>query len=304
MEKNLLILGGSGFVSRYVVEEAMGCGYTVYYVTRGNRSGIAGANPVIADRNDPAALTTALRKLNCRFEAVIDCICFSAEQARDDLAVLPEFTNRIITISTDSLYHPDYKRVPQDENGEAYMEDDSYGGKKRQMEKVFLEECPPSLRWTLFRPPHMFGAGSQLGCFPVHTRQKDLIACLRAGKPVQLVGGGEYLIQPLYAGDLAKAAVAAIANENAANQVFCIAGPEAMPNRDYFLTLGELLGVEITIESIDQDEYNTTHDDGYLYFCHRAYDLSKLRNAGLPVPQVTLRDGLKQQIDWLLTQEQ
>lgn len=230
MEKNLLILGGSGFVSRYVVNEAIKNGYSVWYVTRGNREEIAGAQPVIADRNDLPALTNALQELNCRFDAVIDCICFTAEQARADISVLPQFTDRIITISTDSLYHPDHKRVPQDENGEAYMEDDSYGGKKRQMEQVFLEECPPSLRWTLFRPPHMFGAGSQLGCFPIHTRQKDLIAHMRAGKPVQLVGGGEYLIQPLYAGDMAKAAVASVHNPAAFNEVFCIAGPEAMPN--------------------------------------------------------------------------
>lgn len=302
MEKNLLILGGSGFVSRYVVNEAIGNGYSVWYVTRGNREGIAGAQAVIADRNDLPALSDALRRLNRRFDAVIDCICFSAEQAQADLAVFPDFTDRIITISTDSLYHPAHKRVPQDENGEAYMEDDSYGGKKRQMEKIFLEECPPTLRWTLFRPPHMFGAGSQVGCFPVHTRQRDLITCLHSGKPVQLVGGGEYLIQPLYAGDLAKAAVASIHNSAAYNEIFCIAGPEAMQNREYFLTLGDLLGVPVTIEALDEDEYNANHDDGYLYFCHRVYDLTKLRNAGLPVPQITLREGLKWQIDWLLQQ--
>jgi len=29
------------------------------------------------------------------------------------------------------------------------------------------------------------------------------------------------------------------------------------------------------------------------YFCNRAYDLTKLRRAGLPIPQVTLSEGLR-----------
>lgn len=298
----LLVFGGSGFVSRYVVSEAMAKGYEVFYVTRGQRDTIPGAHALVADRNNIPVLQEAIRSVGGKFDAVIDCICFSGMQARDDLAVVPEFSDRLIVISTDSLYHPDHKRVPQDENGAVYMTDSSYGGKKREMELVFLNECPSTLKYTIFRPPHMFGAGSELGCFPIHTRQKDLLAQLRCGNPIRLVGGGEYLIQPLYAGDLAAAVVACIPNPNAYNEVFCIAGPKAMPNRKYFETLGDLTGLPVIFEDIDQDEYAASHDDGYLYFCHRAYDLSKLANAGIPVPKVTLREGLREQIEWLIQQ--
>lgn len=297
----LLILGGTGFISRYTAEEAMRQGYEVYCVTRGMRSAVAGTKSIIADRNDIPQFRSALEAVHCRFDAVIDCICFHPEQAKTDLEILTDFTDRLIIVSTDSLYHPDHKKVPQDENG-IYMDDNSYGGMKRKMELVFLEKAPAAIKWTLFRPPHMFGAGSELGCFPTHTRQKDLLAQLRAGKPIRLVGGGEYLIQPLYAGDIAKAMVASIHNPNAFNQIFCIAGPEAMPNRKYFETLGEILGIPVTIEAEDLREYCKTHDDGYLYFCHRAYDLRKLEAAGLPVPKVTLREGLAEQVAYLTAQ--
>lgn len=298
----LLVFGGSGFVSRYVVSEAIDKGYEVWYITRGQRSEIPGAHALIADRNDVPALLEAIRSVGRKFDAVIDCICFNGKQASDDIAIVPEFSDRLIVISTDSLYHPDHKNVPQDENGEAYMTDSSYGGKKREMELVFLNECPSTLKYTIFRPPHMFGAGSELGCFPTHTRQKDLLAQLRLGTPIRLVGGGQYLIQPLYAGDLAAAVVGCIPNPKAFNEVFCIAGPEAMPNRKYFETLSELTQLSVVFEDVDENEYAASHNDGYLYFCHRAYDLSKLKNAGIPVPKVTLREGLREQIDWLIQQ--
>lgn len=296
---NLLVIGGSGFISRFVVQEALAQGYRVWYVTRGNREGIPGAKALIADRNDIPALRAAIREPGCRFDAVLDCICFNADQARVDLELLPEVTDRVIVVSTDSLYHPDFKSVPHREDGAVYMEDGSYGGQKRKMERVFLEECSQGLNWTLFRPPHMYGAGSELGCFPMHTRQKDLRAAIRAGEPIRLVGGGRYLIQPLYAGDLAKAMVAAVHNPKACNQIFGIAGPDVIQNREYFEILAKLLDAEITIEDTDEAAYRAGNDTAYLYMCHRVYDLTKLREAGLPVPATGLREGLQEQIAWL-----
>ena len=297
----LLVLGGSGFVSRYVCKEALANGHEVWCVTRGLRDAVpAGVRPVLADRNDVNALCAALRALGFRFDAVLDCICFNASQARADFCELAEFSSRFVVISTDSVYHPAFKAVPQNEDGAAYMVDDSYGGLKRQMEKAFLEECPENIQWTLFRPPHMFGAGSELGCFPKHTRQKDLIERLKAGERICLAGGGTYLLQPLYAGDLAKAMVAAAGNPKTYRKIFCIAGKDVVTNRQYFETVAEILGVPVAFTSEEIDVYNAAHDDGYLYFCQRVYDLSVLREAGLPVPQTPLRQGLEEQIAYIL----
>lgn len=297
---NILVIGGSGFVSGHVVNAALEGGNTVYYVTRGNRDIISGAIPVFADRNDATALEAAVAALGLRFDAVLDCICFNAAQALDDIRIFPRFTDRIVVISTDSLYHPDFKKEFQDENGEKYMEDDSYGGHKRAMEKVFIEQCPAELKYTLFRPPHMYGAGSQLGIFPMHTRQRDLIDHIKSGKPITLVGGGGQLIQPLHARDLAEAILASIKNENCFNEIFGIAGPDVISNRGYFELLGKLLNKPVTIVSSDIDEYNAAHADGYLYFCRRVYCLDRLKNAGLPVPRRGIEEGLRETIDFLM----
>lgn len=296
---NILVIGGSGFVSGHVINAALEGGSTVYYLTRGNREPVKGAIPVIADRNDPAAVEAAIEALNVRFDAVLDCICFNAAQALDDIKIFPRFTDRIVVISTDSLYHPDFKAEWHDESCDKFMEDDSYGGRKRAMEKVFIEQCPPALKYTLFRPPHMYGAGSQLGIFPMHTRQRDLIEHIKSGKPITLVGGGEQLIQPLHARDLADAILASIKNEKCFNEIFGIAGPDVISNREYFEILGRLLDAPVSVESCSIEEYNVAHDDGYLYFCRRVYCLDKLKAAGLPVPRRGLEQGLRETIEFL-----
>ena len=298
----LLIIGGSGFVSSHVMDAALQGGHEVWYITRGLRSPVSGAHPIIADRNDPAALQAALEALHIRFDAVLDCICFNAEQARAALQILPRFTSRLVAISTDSCYDSACKRVPQDEHGDAYFTDDSYGARKRRMELVFLNECPADLHWTLFRPPHMYGPRSELGCFPTHTRQKDLLSHLRSGKPITLTGDGGYLLQALDARDLAAAMLACIDNPKAYNEIFCIAGPDIISNKQYFEILGDLLDLPVAFEYSSEAEHLAAHPDSIIYFCDRVYNLSKLKNAGLPVPSIGIRQGLQEQAEWLIAQ--
>lgn len=299
---NILIIGGSGFVSGHVMDAALAAGHRVWYVTRGLREPAAGAQPIIADRNDPHALAEALKSANTRFDAVLDCICFNDKQARETLAVLQDFTDRVVAISTDSCYDSAYKNVPQDEHGERYFEDDSYGAQKRRMELAFIHDCPDSIKWTLFRPPHMYGPRSEPGCFPTHTRQKDLLAHLRSGKPITLTGDGGYLLQPLDARDLARAMVACIDNPKAYNEIFCIAGPDVITNKQYFEILGEILHLPVSFETTSEAEYLAAHPDSIIYFCDRVYDLTKLKNAGLPMPAIGIRQGLKEQTEWLIAQ--
>ena len=141
----LLILGGSGFVSGRLAQIATAQGHEVWCVTRGNRPIPEGVHALTCDAHDPAALRAALASAQLQWDAALDCICRDAPSASVDLSVLPAFTNRLLVISTDSVYHPAYKRVPQDETG-VYLHDGGYGSSKRQMEEVFLDAVGISFR--------------------------------------------------------------------------------------------------------------------------------------------------------------
>ena len=291
----LLILGGSGFVSSRLAEMALREGHDVWTVTRGLRPARTLAHPVTADRHDAAQLRSALAGLH--FDACLDCICYTAQDAETDLAVLPEFTDRLVVISTDSVYDPHSKRNPQNEDG-VYLTDGGYGANKRLMEEALLRK-PDVIRWTVFRPGHVFGEGSLPGCYPEETRNAAIPDRIRSGEPMRLVGGGHYLFQPIYADDLCRAMLGCIGLESTFGEIFCIGGPDVITNRQYYEMLADILGCPVRFETIDEEGYLEAHPAASGHLCQRVYDLSKLRASGIPMPATGLREGLSRQIRWL-----
>lgn len=292
----LLIMGGSGPLSRRVAELALHLGHDVWTLTRGVHPLPAGVHALVADRNDDSAVLAALEAADTPFDACIDCTGRTPETARQDVTLVSRYTQRFVVVSTDSVYDPHFKTVPQDESNGHYLHDGGYGASKRQMEEGFIAS---SLNYTIFRPGHIFGAGFQLGCYPEHSRQPDLLAHMRAGKPLRLVGGGEFLIHPIHVDDLALALLDCIDKPAAFRQIFCIGGVDVVTNADYFRLLGQLIGMDVTIEPIPLEGYLDAHPQYSGHLCHRCYDLTKLRDAGVRMPSTTLADGLQEQIVWL-----
>jgi len=293
----LLIIGGSGQLSGRLAQMALTNGHEVWAVTRGTRPLPLGVHALRADRSDAQALHAALASARTRWDAALDCICMNAQHARIDLDVLPAFTRRMVVVSTDSVYHPDHKRVPQNENADAYLTGDSYGAHKRYMEQVFLADVEN--QWTLLRPGHIFGPGFQLGCFPCHIRQSGLLAHMRSGGAIRLVGGGDMLIHPIYVDDMSQAMLDCVNNARTHRQVYCIGGPEIIPVREYYQCIGRIIGAEARIEAVPLEPYRRDHPEERHYLCHRAYTLDKLAAHGVPLPRTSLAQGLASHIRWL-----
>lgn len=292
----LLILGGSGQLSGRVVELALQQGHDVWTLTRGLRKLPEGVHALVADRADDASLRRAVESAHTRWDACLDCTAFHAGHAAQCAEIISRYTQRFVVVSTDSVYDPFHKDVPQNEANEHYLRDGGYGASKRLMEEALIAS---GLNYTIFRPGHIFGAGFQLGCYPEHSRQMDLIAHLRSGKPLRLVGGGAFLIHPIYVDDLALAMLDCIGKPGAYRQIFCIGGADVVTNADYFRLLGKLLGVDVTIEPIPLAGYLTAHPQYSGHLCHRCYDMTKLRESGVRVPCTSLEAGLRAQIAWL-----
>lgn len=290
----LLLIGGSGQLSGRLAEMALMQGHEVWAVTRGKRPLPAGVHALVADRSDAQALVRAVSGL--RFDAVLDCVCMNAAHAQIDLSVLSGAASRLVIVSTDSVYHPLHKTIPQTEVAARYLTDGGYGANKREMEQVFLASGE---NWTIFRPGHIFGPGFLPGCFPEHSRQPELLDIIRREEPLRLYGGGELLIHPIYVDDLAQAMLDCIPNPKTFREIFCIGGPEAVPNRRYYEILGELTGHPVTIEAFPMEGALERHPEYSGHLTQRSYDLGKLRLAGVPLPATTLREGLRRQIEWL-----
>jgi nucleoside-diphosphate-sugar epimerase len=296
----LLIIGGSGFLSGTLADTAVSQGHDVYTLTRGQKPVPKGVTSLIADRHDEAAFREAVLKPGCHFDAVVDCICYTPEEARQDIEQFRELTDHLIFISTDFVYDPSKRWFPQTEENTDYLTDGSYGAKKRLCELEFIEGDTGKMAFTILRPAHIYGPGSYAGCLPMESRNPRLISKIMEGKPLSLTGGGYFLQQPVFAPDLSELILSCIGNEKTYDEIFCAMGPDIIESRRYYEIIGEYLGKEVFIEEIPVDKYLTEHPAEKSFMCHRIYDLAKLKNTGVEIPSTGIRDGLYKHIESLL----
>jgi nucleoside-diphosphate-sugar epimerase len=298
-----LILGGSGFVSGTMVRWARERGDETFALTRGTRAVAQGVTALKADRNDAGAFAAALAGVPF-FDVVVDCIGFNADHARQDVeAFFPREGARraghLIFLSSDFVPSPVDRPVFIDETFDRF-DPAPYGAGKRAAEVVLLTAAAErGLPITILRPCHIYGPGSLLGCLPLHGRDPQLVARLRAGEALRLLGGGHFLQQPMYVEDLAKVALACAGIPATRGQLYHIAGPEIIESRTFFRIIAELLGVPLTVEEASITEYLKEHPDHRAFCCHRLYGQEKARGHGLPVPATGLREGLRRHLEAL-----
>jgi nucleoside-diphosphate-sugar epimerase len=299
MSAKILLIGGSGFVSGTLARKALSQGHQVWAVTRGQRPAVDGVEAIVADRKEREEFARAIAAKNTHWDLVVDCIGFQPEDAEQDVEVLSSRADQLVFISTDFTFDPAHRRLPQSEETDHYAQS-GYGGDKRRCEEVFIEKDCGDMAWTVLRPCHIYGPGSLLGCLPAHGRDKNLIAHLRAEKPLALVGGGYFLQQPIFAADLAELALSCRGNSNTHGQIFCAAGPDIIESRTYYQIIADYLGVALHIEELPVDAYLRDNPSSPPFLCHRIYDLSKLQASGAAAPATPIAEGLRQHVDSLL----
>jgi nucleoside-diphosphate-sugar epimerase len=309
---NLLVLGGTGFLSGTVVREALAAGHRVTTVTRGRRPAPRGVEALVADRSDRTALAAALR--GRQFDAVIDCIGFKVEDAAQDLELFAGRASHLVFISTDFVYGGEPRRLPLTEEAPTAALN-SYGRNKRACEELLLREGPGrGLGVTALRPPHILGAGSQLGTGSLQGRDPMLMARMRHGAPIVLLEGGTLLIQPVSATDVARAALASIAAaaaspgepaegtqgpKGARGAVYNVAGPDGVTTRRYYETIAGILGVRLQILSLPAQGWVAARPERAPFAQHRLYSTEALtRDTGFR-PQISLETMLRETIDAL-----
>lgn len=297
--QNILVIGGSGFLSKAIVRQALAGGHRVWALTRGWHPIPNGATALVADRRDEVAFQRAVTDARTHWDLVVDSIAFNAADLRQDISVFAPLSAHLVFVSTDFVYDPARRRFPQPEDAEAYLAI-GYGGEKRNAELELIGADTGSMQWTIVRPTHIYGPGSQLGCLPQHGRDPELINHIRQGKPLKLVGGGHFLQQPVFAADLARTILSTHGNASAHGKVFNVAGPDIVESLEYYRIIAKILNVEIAVEEALVDAFLRERPEAAPFLCHRIYDLARLREASMHVPATRLEDGLRAHVDSLL----
>ncbi len=265
---HILVLGGSGTISTWLVRHLLAFGRQVTVVTRGQRRPPAGVEHLIADRHDAQQLAAVLA--GRRFDATIDMLCFTTDQAAILVAALPHpghlvfcstvcalgFASATVPVAEDAVPAPTF----------------AYGRDKAAAEAWYgAWAARTGTPFTIVRPSTTFDAG--IGVLrQIRWDGSAWLARIRAGKPIVLADSGMAVHQFMHANDAGRG-FALIAGAPAAHgRIYHLVGPAttwAVHARTVFAALGR----EVPLIGIPADRLDGVPDDGIRreIFGHHGY---------------------------------
>lgn len=301
MGRTALVIGGAGFLGTGIVRELLTAGWDVTALGRGNKQLLVDGVPLLrADRSQPGALAQATA--NRTYDLVVDCAAYQAPDSQDAVQSFAGRVGHYLFISTDFVYSPTIdgpfpiaEDAPKDESL-------PYATGKLACEAVltraWTEQRFPA---TVLRPPHIVGAGKELGSGSVQGRDAQLLTRLRAGDAanVTLLAEGQLLIQPVWNREVGACAAHVAGNERAFGQVFNCAGPDCVTTYRYYALIADRLGVPLRTTSMGVASYLEQWPERSPFARHRIYDLTRLAVATGYRPHFRLQDAIAETIAWM-----
>jgi len=224
---SVLVLGGSGFVGRHVVNRLVQRGMKVVVPTRRRESArhlilLPTVDVQDADIHDPPTLA----RLVARSSAVVNLVGILNEEGRQTFArAHVELAAKVIAACRGA----GVRRLLQMSSLNA----DPQGPSRYQRSKGEAETqvAASGLDWTIFEPSVIFGR---------EDRFLNLFASLLRHLPVMALARARTRFQPVYVGDVAHCFVHALSNDATVGQRYPLCGPDVFTLRELVAYVGKL----------------------------------------------------------------
>lgn len=208
-QSKILVIGGTGVVGSYIVEQLLRRGERPFVLSRSKRDtpGIAWIHGDMAnlDTLDLPAVTT----LYCTADAVLLANILPSRFG-------PSLKRVVVFTSTSVMTKQDTEIESERETLR----------KLAEAEQTIATLCGQrGIGWTILRPTLIYNEGRDTNITP-------LSRLIRRFRFMPLVGGGPGLRQPVHAEDLAIGAIAAAASPAAVNKFYSLPGAETISYRE------------------------------------------------------------------------
>lgn len=300
----LLIIGGTGNISREITRQAAEAGYEVVLFNRGQRADAdtsKASKVILGDRTIPGELANKLKGLE--FDAVIDMISFNADDAKTTLEAIGDRTGHMIFTSSVAVYAEPPRRIPIIEDGAVLRTEGSfpYGFEKANMER-YLKTVTTKFPITIIRPSLTFGVGcSNIG---ILRQNANIVRRIMDDKPLVMMGDGTNPWTFTFSPDLARAYVLSICNPATFGRTFQVTSGFVHIWDDLYNVIGDILCKKPRIIHVPSEMLNEIDSSlfGHLqmekkYFGY--FDCSSFRKA-VPEwkPEYDLRRGMEMICSW------
>jgi nucleoside-diphosphate-sugar epimerase len=245
----VLVIGGTGNISREIVRALMERGHEVSVFNRGRHRDPQpdGVRVIHGDRRERDAFEAAMRSV--QVDAVIDMISYSTEDAASAIQAFAGRISHFIHCSTVMTYGPPVPQPVCDENGPLGAQT-SYGQAKIAADELLLKtHVENGFPVTIIKPSYTFGPG-----IPLHRMIGDdgnWIDRMRKRKPI-LSAEGQLLFQFLPSRDAGDLFALTVARKSMLGQIYNMVNPRAISWDDWHRLAGEAMGVEVEIVNAPQ----------------------------------------------------
>lgn len=213
---DVLMMGGTRFVGRPLVEHLLAAGHRLTLFTRGRQPLPEGVEHLAGDRSSDEGLAALQGR---RFDVIVDSSGRTLEDSRRVLERTGAPAHRFVYVSSAGVY-ADSELWPLDEDSPTDPASRHAG--KAETEAWLRAEGIP---FTSFRPTYIVGPGNYN---PVESWFFDRIV---HGRPVPLPGDGSTITQLGHVKDLAAAMARCIEVETAANRIYNCSGRQGVTFR-------------------------------------------------------------------------
>lgn len=294
MTKQVLVMGGSYFIGKKIVEVLLENDYIVYTLNRGTRE--SNDKRVInlkCDRNDSAQMNNILSKY--LFDVVIDVSGLNESQAEVLYNSLnKENLKKFIFISSSAVYDVENFSVPYSE--ETPLKENkywtSYGLNKIEAEDFLIEKFKNTQTdLIILRPPYVYGENNYA------QRESFIFEHICNSKPIIIPNDGSTFLQFIYVTDLANIILSLLSTTLNRVSIFNVGNKKAVTIKDWIECCARVVGKEVKIIEYDYKNNNRKERDFFPFFNYdNVLDVSKINK--VYNSETDFKIGLENSFEW------
>jgi len=276
---NILITGGTTFVSKFAAEYFINNGNDVYLLNRGSRQQPAGARLINCDR---MKLGDTLKDKH--FDVIFDITAYTEEHIKALLNSGVKFDDYIF-ISSSAVY--------TETNIQPFTEEQicgrnsvwgDYGINKLQAEKYLSGNVPDAY---ILRPPYFYGKYDNL------YREAFIFDCAMNDRKFYVPGNGDMKLQFFNVEDLCKF-LEKVISVHPERRIFNVGNPDIITIKDWVKMCYKAVGKEPEFVSVDQ----SIPQRDYFCFYNYEYVLDVSEQINIMPDTIPFYEGIKNEFNW------
>ncbi len=275
----ILITGGTTFVSKYTAEYFASKGNRVYVINRGGGKQVDNVIHISCDRT---ALGDRLK--NIHFDAVLDITAYTREHISSLLDAIGSFDDYIF-ISSSAVY-PETNRQPFTEEqpcGKNSVWGD-YGTNKLEAERYLMENAPDAY---ILRPPYFYGIYENL------YRELFVFDCAMSDRKFYIPNDGSMKLQFFNVSDLCRF-IEIILAKHPRQRIFNVGNKDIVTIKEWVELCYKAAGKAPNFVGVDK----SVNQRDYFCFYDYEYILDVSKQCELMPDTTPLAQGLAEEFEW------